>query len=265
VLIMNKKHPFFSIITVNLNSGGDIMPTLDSIKKQKFRDFEHLIIDGGSSDISNDILLQNLRYFEYFSQKKDKGIYDAINKGIKNSKGKYIILLHSGDTLKNSNSLQELSKFILNNPSNDVYLSNVKIYSSINPGGYRIYPCSVFHPSRMRYGIMPPHPAIIIKREMYGKLGFYSTKYIIAGDFDFVVRLFQIKDISWVCCDKTFITMIDGGLSDRLLSKKLLQMELLQICRSRNLQTNHFLLLFRFLIKFPGLIPKVSALRSFFV
>jgi glycosyltransferase involved in cell wall biosynthesis len=262
---MINKRPFFSIITVNLNSGGNIIPTFDSVKKQQFVDYEHLIIDGGSEDFSNDFLKQNKLDFDYFSQKKDKGIYDAINQGIKNSKGDFIILLHSGDTLKNKNSLTELSKFISDNPSNDVYLSNVEIYSSINPKGFRIYPCSVFHPSRMRYGIMPPHPAIIIHRNMYKKIGLYSTNYIIAGDFDFVVRLFQIKDLNWVCCNKTFITMIDGGLSDKLSSKKLLQVELLKICSNRNLKTNHFLLLFRFLLKFPGLIPKLSALRSFFV
>jgi len=119
--------PFFSIITVNLNSGKEILNTINSIKDQSFKNFEHIVIDGLSKDISYEMLLDNLKSFDFFSSEKDDGIYDAINKGITNAKGEYLILLHSGDFFSDKYSLKNISEYIVNNPSYDVYLSDVLI------------------------------------------------------------------------------------------------------------------------------------------
>ena len=86
----------------------------------------------------------------------------------------------------------------------------------------------------------------------------------IASDFDFIVRLFQKDGLKFMYCNDTFIRMIDGGLSHKLSSKIKLQMELLKICKNRGIKTNHFFLLCRFLIKFPGLLQKLQVLRSIF-
>jgi len=84
--------PFFSIITINYNSGINILSTISSVNNQVFRDFEYISIDGGSSDISLDVINQHSGSFAFMCSEKDNGIYDAINKGIVNSKGKYLIL-----------------------------------------------------------------------------------------------------------------------------------------------------------------------------
>jgi glycosyltransferase involved in cell wall biosynthesis len=259
------KAPFFSIITVNLNSGRLVENTITSVIGQSFKDFEHVLIDGGSTDTSYEILLANCDHFSYFCSEKDKGIYDAINKGVANSRGKYLILLHSGDCLADNKALNELSEYILNKPSNDIYMSNVTIGSSCSDvDTYRCYPCSIFKVSRLRYGIMPPHPAMFISRDFCNKVGPYNINYKIAGDFDFIVRAFQVKGVKFTYCNNTFIRMIGGGLSDRLFNKILLQKELLDSCKNNRIKTNHFLLLFRFLIKFPGIIPKFVKLKKIF-
>jgi len=145
-----------------------------------------------------------------------------------------------------------------------VYLSDVLINSKRpNSKSFRYYPCDVFTTSRMRFGIQPPHPAMFFKREMHERIGLYSTQYKIAGDFDFIVRLFQTEDLSYITCNEVYIKMNAGGLSDKLSNKILLQRELLDICRNRNLKTNHLLLLLRFLIKLPDVIPKVSRFRRY--
>ena len=256
--------PFFSIITVNLNSGKEILNTINSIKDQSFKNFEHIVIDGLSKDISYEMLLDNLKSFDFFSSEKDDGIYDAINKGITNAKGEYLILLHSGDFFSDKYSLKNISAYIVNNPSYDVYLSDVIIGPfSTNSNSFRYYPSDVFTTSRMRLGIMPPHPAMFFKREMHEKIGLYSTKYKIAGDFDFIVRMFQTEGLTHTSCNKVFINMQAGGLSDKFSNKILLHKEILDICRNRNLQTNHFLLLLRYLIKLPEVIPILARSKRY--
>ena len=91
----------------------------------------------------------------------------------------------------------------------------------------------------------------------------YKTNYKIAGDFDFIVRVFQMENISYIACDKAFIRMRGGGLSDKLSNKILLQKEIFKICKDRNIKTNHFLLLFRYLIKLPEVIPVVINLKRY--
>ena len=252
--------PFFSIITVNLNSGEDILKTISSVEEQDFNNFEHILIDGGSNDISYDILTERLESFDYFCSEKDEGIYDAINKGISKSKGEYLILLHSGDYLSDKNSLKHISEYILNNPSYDVYLSDVLIYK-FNSKSFRYYPCDVFTTNRMRYGIQPPHPAMFFKREMHERIGLYSTQYKIAGDFDFIVRMFQNEDLTYISRNEVYIKMNAGGLSDKLSNKILLQKEIFDVCRKRNIKTNHALLLLRYLIKLPDIIPRLAYFR----
>ena len=124
-----KNKPFFSIITVNLNSGEAILKTLASIKEQENNNFEHIVIDGASTDVSYEILHENLETFDYFCSEKDEGIYGAINKGILKAKGEYLILLHSGDYFNGKATLNDISEYILKNPSYDVYLSDVLICS----------------------------------------------------------------------------------------------------------------------------------------
>ena len=104
-----KNKPFFSIITVNLNSGEAILKTLASIKEQENKNFEHIVIDGASTDVSYEILHENLETFDYFSSEKDEGIYGAINKGILKAKGEYLILLHSGDYFNGKATLKDIS------------------------------------------------------------------------------------------------------------------------------------------------------------
>ena len=92
---MSKK--FFSIITVVLNSRDNLNETINSLKKQSFKDFEYIVIDGGSTDGTLDIIKNNLDIITFHKSEKDKGIYDAINKGLKLCNGKYIGILNSGD------------------------------------------------------------------------------------------------------------------------------------------------------------------------
>ena len=109
---MLKMAPLISIITVNFNDKIGLERTLESVFSQNFRNFEYLVIDGGSNDGSKDLLEKNSEKINYWVSEPDKGIYNAMNKGISFAKGEYLIFLNSGDHLKNENSLEIAQKSI---------------------------------------------------------------------------------------------------------------------------------------------------------
>ena len=102
--------PLISIITVNFNDKIGLERTLESVFSQNFRNFEYLVIDGGSNDGSKELLEKNSEKINYWVSEPDKGIYNAMNKGISFAKGEYLIFLNSGDHLKNENSLEIAQK-----------------------------------------------------------------------------------------------------------------------------------------------------------
>jgi len=252
--------PLISLITVNLNSGKLLEKTFNSVESQFYKDFEYILIDGLSTDESREIIRKNNYLFNNLIIEKDNGIYDAINKGIKIANGKYIILLHAGDYFFGRYSLESIKDLIINSKYTDILLSNVHV--SDLAFRYREYPSSIFAISRLRYGIMPPHPGMIISRRVYKQVGLYSCKYKIASDFDMVVRIFNTKSIKYELIDRTFIVMIHGGVSDQLKNKIKLHKEIFEICRNNGIKTNHLLISLRFLIKIPGIVFKYIRIKK---
>ena len=118
---MNKlSSPLFSIITPVLNNKEGIIKTIDSLKIQEFKDFEHIIVDGGSTDGTLEIIKNEKKITKWISE-KDKGIYDAINKGLEISKGKYINTINSGDYYYSSKSLNFIKKYFEKNDVSFVF------------------------------------------------------------------------------------------------------------------------------------------------
>lgn len=113
----------FSVITVNFNNSGDLSRTIDSVKGQTFNDFEYVIIDGGSTDDSLDVIRKNQDSIDYWVSERDKGIYDGMNKGIAAAKGDYCIFLNSGDTFFSESTLQEVAPLL----SADIVCGNAKL------------------------------------------------------------------------------------------------------------------------------------------
>lgn len=178
-----------SIITINLNNKEGLEKTIRSVIEQTYTDFEYIVIDGGSTDGSVDIIRQN-KITRWISE-KDTGIYNAMNKGIGLSKGEYCLFLNSGDYLYSEDTLSEVIKM---NPVEDIVYGNMFIKSSHG---------------EMRYGEMPDtitleqmikdtlwHPVSFIKRHLFDKYGYYREDLKIASDYDFFFKNIIINKVS---------------------------------------------------------------------
>lgn len=170
-----------SIITINYNNLRGLKATLDSVIAQTYKEFEWIIIDGGSTDGGRNVIEQNAQHFTYWCVESDKGIYNAMNKGIKQATGEYCLFLNSGDCL-NSDCL----KVIMPQLKGDVIVGRVK---SAEDGALSYqYEDNTFSFSQL-YSYSFPHQASFIKRDLFIKHGFYDESYKILSDWKFFLQL----------------------------------------------------------------------------
>ena len=179
---IKKKQPLFSIITVVLNSDKYLEKTIKSVIGQKYKGFEYIIIDGGSKDNSLQIIKKYKNKINYFISERDRGIYDAFNKGIRLAKGSFICIVNSDDILK-KNALSIVKKYIDQNPKIDFIFGSVKKHWGILHG---YYPKKIYY----SWGFYPSHSTgFFIKRKSAKKIGLYNLKYKYHADYDYLYRM----------------------------------------------------------------------------
>ncbi len=177
------KEPLISVITVCLNEKKGIAKTIESVINQSFTNFEFIIIDGLSNDGTVKIVEKYLDKIDYFISENDKGIYSAMNKGIKRARGGFLIFLNAGDYFTHNYVLENVFKgevvediiygdLIVNKKPKKIVMSfkNIKVNK------------------RFLFNNYLPHPSSFIKKELFERLGLYNEKYEIAGDYDFFLR-----------------------------------------------------------------------------
>ncbi len=200
----------FSIITVVKNNKLQISKTINSIKNQKYKDFELIIIDGKSKDGTSEEIKKKRKNFSKIKHiiRKDKNLYDGLNHGIKISNGKYIVILHSGDIFFSQDTLSVINKNILNY---DAISGNVLFYKKdimVRYWNYTINKLTKFNAFKI------PHTALIVKKDIIHKLNFYNINYSISSDTDFILKLSKVKNLSFKKVNKDFVIMEAGGLSN---------------------------------------------------
>ncbi len=236
-----------SIITVTLNSDQTLRDTLNSVFSQTYKNIEHIIIDGGSKDQTLPLLKKYPNNKKKIFIKKNFGIYKSINYGIKKSSGKYVCILNSDDIFQSNNSIENIVKVINKNKNSKIFLGNVAYFD--NSDYYRItrfYSSGGFKKWKMKFGLMPPHPASIIKREIYNKHGLYNEDFKIAADFEFFLRLFVIKNEKFKLIDQTCVRMRSGGISGKSIKSYWIStVEILRSFEINKLKTNIFFIVMR--------------------
>ena len=242
-----------SIITATFNSAKTLKDTIQSVLRQTNKDFEYLIIDGGSTDETIDIVKS---YESEFSgrlkwvSEKDQGIYDAMNKGIKMASGDVVGILNSDDYFTSDDILQTVDNAFKSHEIDAIY-GDIHFIRDGNPQKcVRYYSSRMFRPFWLRFGFMPAHPSFYCKREVYERAGGYRLDYAIGSDYEMMVRLFKHYKIESCYINKDFVTMRTGGASTRNVQSRLtLIKEDVRACRDNGVYTNELFICMKFLYK----------------
>ena len=175
-----------SIITATYNSQKTIQDCLQSLIDQTYDNIEHIVVDGGSTDNTVEIIKNSSSVTKWISE-SNRGIFDALNKGIKLSTGMVICFLHADDTFASNTVLGKIANAFENKTVYGVY-GNLDY---IGKGGkvVRKWRSKQYHPKDIRNGWMPPHPTLFLKRKVYEELGNYDVRFKIADDYDYILRI----------------------------------------------------------------------------
>lgn len=210
-----------SLITITYNSAETLKDCLDSVVTQTTNELEHILVDGGSTDNTLTIA-KKFPHLSKIISEPDKGIYDALNKGIKNASGEIIGFLHSDDVFYSKNSLLHIQEAF--DASIDAVFGDL-IYTDHQNNLKRRWKGSPFNLGKFKKGWMPAHPTFYCRRSFYEKFGFYNDSYIIAGDFELMLRFFEKNKIKSKYIPKILVKMKVGGISNRSLKNKLIILE----------------------------------------
>lgn len=238
-----------SIITVTFNAAQTIADTLASVVEQTHPNIEHIVVDGGSMDGTLAVIQQHGQHVARLISEPDRGIYDAMNKGLGLATGEIVGFLNADDIYAESTILAQVSA-IFAKENLDALFGDVEFFSPDRPTQpVRRYHSERFRPERISWGWMPAHPALFLRREVYERFGEFKTDYRIAGDFELVARMFHGGTLRYQHLPEVLVKMRTGGVSTGgWRNTLLLNQEVLRACRENGIPTN----LVKILSKYPA-------------
>lgn len=205
-----------SIITVCYNSESTIEDTIKSVLSQDYDDIEYIIIDGGSKDGTIGIVDNYADRIAKIVSEPDKGIYDAMNKGIGLATGELIGILNSDDFYVSNDVLSSIASKFMSSPEIEATIADVVFVEEADKDTFvtkRYYSAKSFSPWKMRFGVMPPHLATFLRSSTAKKLGSYKLNLKSASDFEYFVRLFCIEKTHFCYIPRVLVAMRLGGFS----------------------------------------------------
>jgi len=246
-----------SIITVVWNNKETIKDAIDSVLNQTYKNIEYIIIDGASTDGTIEIIKAYGNKITKFLTESDKGLYDAMNKGISLATGDVVGILNSDDFYIDNDVIEKVIK-VFNTKDVDSMFADL-VY--VNPDNLkkivRYYDSSKFNPNRFAYGWMPAHPTFFVKKEIYQKYGGFKLDYKIAADYEILVRFLKKHTISYSYLNEVIIKMRTGGVSTSgLKSTYILNKEIIKACKENGISTNWLKVLSKYPSKILGLLKR---------
>lgn len=228
-----------SVITVCFNSAATITDTLRSVAGQTHPDVEHVIVDGGSRDDTVTLAQTHGRNGKIILSEPDKGIYDAMNKGLRLATGDVIGFLNADDMYAANDVLARVCALMHQDGLDALYGDTEFVHPANLNRPVRRYRSDRFRPDRIAWGWMPAHPALFLKREVFDRFGGFKTDYRIAGDFELVARIFQQGDLVHRHIPEVLVRMRTGGVSTGgVRNTFVLNAEVLRACRENGIESN---------------------------
>ena len=243
-----------SIITTSYNSERTLRDTMDSVLRQGYTDYEYIVVDGASKDSTVDIIREYEPRFEgrmRWVSEPDRGIYDAMNKGIAMATGDVVGLLNSDDFYTSDDILATVAHEFLKSKTLDAIYGDVHYVDEHDVTKVvRYYSSRQFTRKRMLMGYMPAHPSFYVRRECYKKYGAFDTSYRVAADFENLFRLIYVNNIRTRYIAKDFVAMRMGGASSSgLQSYRCIIADHFRAYRKHGAKPNRFLYFFRYVKK----------------
>lgn len=242
-----------SIITVSYNSAATIRDTINSVLTQTYNDIEYIIVDGGSTDGTVDIIKEYASLFGErmkWSSEPDKGLYDAMNKGISKATGEIVGTINSDDFYHRADIIGHVAKAFKNNDT-QVIFGDVRF---VNPGNLqrtvRYYSSRNFNVNKFRFGFMPAHPTFFTYKSYFEKYGYYKTDYKIAADYELLMRFLYTHKLNYKYLPVDFMKMRVGGASTKSFRSNItLNDEIIRACSENGISTNKLILYSKYFVK----------------
>jgi glycosyltransferase involved in cell wall biosynthesis len=226
-----------SIITPTYNSEIVIKDCMESVVNQSYKNFEHLVIDGASTDKTLQILQEYRNHLTVLMSESDQGIYDAMNKGINLATGEIVGFLNSDDFYINNNILTKVANIFTEDKSLDACYADLLYVDKIDTSRIvRYYKSKKFVPGAFAKGWCAPHPTFFLRRSVFERFGYFNLNYSLAADVEFMMRLLEINKIRFRYVPELWVKMRMGGVTNKNLKNICFQnQEVLRALRSHRL------------------------------
>ena len=246
-----------SVVTASYNSAATIGDTLQSIAAQTHRDVEHLVIDGGSRDDTVQIVRAHASPGLKVVSERDRGIYDAMNKGLALATGEVVGFLNSDDMYADPQALERVAQAFRDPAVDVVYGDIVFVAERDTRRTVRLWTSRPYTPGLCSSGWMPPHPSLYVRRAVYEKHGGYDLAFPAAADFEMALRLLDIKRLRSVYVPAVQVRMRMGGQSTRSLRNIISgSREVSRACRKHGLPGGIRFAVMRLLVKVPQFLRR---------
>lgn len=209
-----------SVITATYNSSSTIRDTLESVSRQSYSQVEHIIVDGMSADETMNIVKAYAHVSQVISE-KDKGIYDAMNKGIRLAKGEVIGILNSDDFYASPAVLAQVMETFERTDCDAVYGDLVYVDKNNTDHVVRYWKAGEYKANAFKWGWMPPHPTVFVRRTLYEKHGLFNTDMKTAADYELLLRMIHKGKARLAYVPTILVKMRTGGASNQSIVSRL--------------------------------------------
>lgn len=211
-----------SIITVTYNSQSFLEQTICSVTEQSYANIEYIIVDGGSIDNTLSIIEKYRTRIHKFISEKDKGIYDALNKGIAMATGDIVGILHSDDFYTSKQVIAHVVEKIISEGTDALYADLNYVQQNNTQKIVRKWHSGKYKSGSFIYGWMPPHPTFFVKSEVYQKFGAFDLNFKTSADYELMLRFIHKHQISVSYLNECIVNMRVGGQSNVSVNNRIL-------------------------------------------
>jgi glycosyltransferase len=224
-----------SIVTIVYNNKECVSDCIESVLNQSYGNIEHIVIDGGSTDGTQQVIEKYRDSIAIYLSEKDNGLYDALNKGIKMASGDVIGILHSDDVFYDNHVVRDIANAFESSNADLVYANGVFVERDNPQKIKRVYSSSPFKKSNLLFGWIPLHTTIYVKSQVFKEYDLYNLDYSIASDYDISLRWFKNDKINKYFLDRYVVKMRLGGKSTTASLQRLKSEEDFQIIKKHKL------------------------------